>query len=349
MPVVLITGVSRFLGGRLAAQLAADPQIERVIGIDAIPPRTADLPRLGRTEFVRADIRNPLVGKVLSQARVTTVVHAALMASPRPVGGRVPMQEMNVIGTMQLLAACQRSDTVERFVLRSTTAVYGCGPGDPAVFGEDDDVHEASGERVHESATGGYAKDAVEVEGYVRGFARRRPDVEVAVLRMATVLGPTIDNAFTRYLGMPVVPTPAGYDPRLQLLHEDDAVEVLRRATVQPHPGVVNVAADGVVTLTQLLRRLGRLRLPVPPSALGLVGTLVRNGGVLDVTGAETRYPHSGRVVDTGRLRNSFGYAPRFDTAATVAAFAAGLRSRPRPAVAALGVGSRVLGHSNTA
>src|SRR4051812_41736582 len=184
MSVVLITGVSRFLGGRLAAQLAADPKVERVIGIDAIPPRPSDLPRLGRTEFVRADIRNPLVAKVLSQARVTTVVHAALMASPRPVGGRVPMQEMNVIGTMQLLAACQRSDTVDRVVLRSTTAVYGCGPADPAVFTEDEGAHD----RPRDGAPGGYAKDAVEVEGYVRGFARRRPDVGVTVLRMATVL-----------------------------------------------------------------------------------------------------------------------------------------------------------------
>src|SRR3954454_10201345 len=221
MSVVLITGVSRFLGGRLAAQLAADPQVERVIGIDSIPPRADDLPRLGRTEFVRADIRNPLVAKVLGQARVTTVVHAALMASPRTVGGRVPMQEMNVIGTMQLLAACQRSDTVARVVLRSTTAVYGCGPSDPAVFGEDDDAQGQSHDRSHDQAhdrapAGGYAKDAVEVEGYVRGFARRRPDVEVSVLRLATVLGPTVQNGFTRYLGMPVVPTPVGYDPRLQ-------------------------------------------------------------------------------------------------------------------------------------
>ena len=344
MSVVLITGVSRFLGGRLAAQLAADPQVERVIGIDAIPPRTADRPRLGRTEFVRADIRNPLVGKVLGQARVTTVVHAALMASPRPVGGRVPMQEMNVIGTMQLLAACQRSDTVERVVLRSTTAVYGCGPGDPAVFAEDDSAHERA-----DASPGGYAKDAAEVEGYVRGFARRRPDIGVSVLRMATVLGPTVDNGFTRYLGMPVVPTPAGYDPRLQLLHEDDAVEVLRRASVQAHPGVYNVAADGVVTLTQLLRRLGRVRLPVPAAALGVVGALVRNSGVLDVTAEDTRYLHYGRVVDTRRLRERFGYEPRFDTAETVAAFAGGPNTRPRPAALALGVGSRVLGRSPSA
>jgi len=336
--VVLITGVSRFLGGRLAAQLAADPQVERVIGIDAVAPPPADLPRLGRTEFVRADIRNPLIAKVLAQARVSTVVHAALMASPRPVGGRVPMQEMNVIGTMQLLAACQKSETVERVVVRSTTAVYGCGPADPAVFGEEFEPHDA--------AAGGYARDAVEVEGYVRGFGRRRPDIQVSVLRLATVLGPTIENGLTRYLRMPVVPTPLGFDPRLQLLHEDDAVEVLRLATVSSRPGVVNVAADGVLTLTQLLRRLGRVRVPVPPAALGLAGTLVRNSGVVDVTAEEARYLYYGRVVDTRRLHEQFGYVPRHDTAAAAAAFAGSAGPRRRPALVALGVGSRLLGGS---
>src|SRR5690349_4416928 len=157
--VVLITGVSRFVGGRLAAQLAADPAIDRVIGIDTVPPRSADLPLLGRTEFVRADIRNPLIAKVMSQARVQTVVHSALISVPREIGGRVSMQEMNVIGTMQLLAACQKSDTVQGVALRSTTAVYGSAASDPAVFTEDMEPHGASPR--------GYAKDAAEVEGYV--------------------------------------------------------------------------------------------------------------------------------------------------------------------------------------
>src|SRR5919197_387488 len=167
--VLLITGVSRFLGGRLAAQLAADPSVERIIGIDTMPPRTSELALLGRTEFVRADIRNPLIAKVMSQARVNVVVHAALLATPRTAGSRVAMQEMNVIGTMQLLAACQKSDTVARLVVRSTTAVYGCGPSLPAVLTED--AHPREGRQT------GYAKDAVEIEGYVRGFARRRADV----------------------------------------------------------------------------------------------------------------------------------------------------------------------------
>jgi UDP-glucose 4-epimerase len=333
--VVLITGVSRYLGGRLAAQLAADPAIERVIGIDTMPPRTADLALLGRTEFVRADIRNPLIAKVIAQAQVNTVVHTALMASPRRAGGRVPMQEMNVIGTMQLLAACQKSDTVRQVVLKSTTAVYGCGPSDPAVFTED--MH------AHEGAQAGYAKDAVEVEGYVRGFARRRPDVHTTVLRLANVIGPTIDTALTRYLGMPVVPTVIGFDPRLQLLHETDAIETLRLAAVSPRPGIFNVAGDGVMPLSQIIRRAGRIRVPVPTSAIGFAGALVRNSGVADFTAQEAGYLTFGRAVDTTLLREEFGYTPRYSTAATVDSYLEAQRSLPRVALAGIGVGSRIL------
>jgi UDP-glucose 4-epimerase len=271
----------------------------------------------------------------MAQAQVSTVVHAALMASPRTVGSRVAMQEMNVIGTMQLLAACQKSDTVERLVLRSTTAVYGCGPSDPAVFTED--MHP------HDGGQTGYAKDAVEVEGYVRGFARRRADVEVSVLRLANILGPTIDNALVRYLAMPVVPTSLGFDPRLQLLHEADAVEALRLATVAARPGVVNVAGDGVVSLSQVLRRTGRFRLPVPAGALGLVGALVRNSGALDVTAEESRFLNFGRVVDTTRLRDEFGFQPRYTTAETVEAYRQGLGPRPRLLLTGTGVGSAML------
>ncbi|MGI8679114.1 MAG: NAD-dependent epimerase/dehydratase family protein [Jatrophihabitans sp.] len=341
MSVVLITGVSRHLGGRLAAQLAADPGVERVIGIDVVPPRRSDLPLLGRTEFVRADIRNPLVAKVIARARVTTVVHATLMASPRTIGARLPMQEMNVIGTMQLLAACQKSDTVQRVVLKSTAAVYGCGPRDPAVFTED--MHPAGGAR------NGYAKDAAEVEGYVRGFGRRRPDIDVSVLRYTFVVGSGVDSALTRYLSMPFVPTPLGFDPRLQLLHESDAVETLRLATVSSRPGTFNVAADGVLALSQAVRRAGGLRVPVAAPAMALAGAAVRNAGVLEVAAEDPRYLTYGRALDTTRLRREFGYIPRYTTADALNSILPGGRSMARVALAGIGVGSRLMSTRVTA
>lgn len=305
MPTVLITGVSRHVGGRLAAALSADPSIDRIVGLDTVAPRPDDQARLGRTEFVRADIRNPLVAKVLAQAEVDVVVHASVLAAPR-VFARTSMKETNVIGTMQLLSACQRSETVRRLVVKSTTAVYGSGPRDPAVFTESMTAKRGTDP--------GYAQDAVEMESYVRGFSRRRPDVEVSVLRLAPVVGPELDSPFTRYLSVPIVPTAMGFDPRLQLLHEVDAVEVLRRATVESHPGTFNVAADGVVTLTQALRLARRLRLPVPGPALGAVSTLVGNSGLPQVSAEQRGYLNFGRVVDTSRLRTEFGYRPRFTT-----------------------------------
>src|SRR3954465_15419435 len=128
--VVLVTGVSRFLGARVANTLQADPGIERVIGVDTVPPTAS----LGRTEFVRVDIRTPSIAKVIASADVDTVVHLNLVTAA--MGPRPKMKELNVIGTMQLLAACQRSPDMRKLVVRSSAAVYGSSPRDHAVFTE---------------------------------------------------------------------------------------------------------------------------------------------------------------------------------------------------------------------
>lgn len=129
--VAIVTGVSRYLGGKMADRLVDQPGIDRVIGVDVVPP-----PRPLAAEFVRADIRNPAITKLLDEAGVDTVVHMGVIATPRQAGGRSLMKDINVIGTMQLLGACQRAESVRRLVVKSTAAVYGSGPKDPAMISE---------------------------------------------------------------------------------------------------------------------------------------------------------------------------------------------------------------------
>ena len=310
--VVLVTGVSRYLGARLASTLAADPSIERVIGVDTVPPRPEALHQLGRTEFVRADIRNPLIAKVIAHAEVDTVVHMNVIATPLGAGGRTAMKEINVIGTMQLLAACQKAPSMRKLVVKSTTAVYGSSPRDPALFTED-----AEPKALPKS---GYAKDAVEVEGYVRGFGRRRPDVTLSLLRFTNFIGATIETPLTRYLSLPVVPTVLGFDPRIQLCHEDDGVEVLRRCALEEHPGIFNVGGSGVLLLSQAIRRVGRLAFPVPSPLVTLVGQVFRRAGLVDFSPEQMRYLEHGRVADVSRLSAEFGWTPR-STADAMQAF----------------------------
>ncbi len=303
--VVLVTGVSRYLGGRMARILTDDPSIERVIGVDVVAP-SGDI---GGADFVRADIRNPIIGKVISTAKVDTVVHMGVIATPRQAGGRAPMKEINVIGTMQLLAACQKASSVEKLVVKSSSTVYGAGPGDPALFTEDMEPRHLP--------TSGWAKDSVEVESYVRGLARRRPDLTVTTLRFANFLGPTANTPMAQYFSLPVVPTVLGYDARLQFVHEDDGLEAIRRATVADHPGIFNVAGDGVLSLSQAIRRAGRVEFPVIPQLVGLVGQWVRRGGFADFSPEQIRLLTHGRAIDTTRLKRQFGFEPRFTTEAT--------------------------------
>ena len=300
--VVLVTGVSRYLGGRFAARLSHDPAVDRVIGVDVVPP-THDL---GEAEFVRADIRNPVIAKVIEQAAVDTVVHMSVIATPTSAGGRVTMKEINVIGTMQLLAACQRAVGVRRLVVKSTAAVYGSSPRDPAIFTED------TGAKVLPRS--GWGKDSVEVEGYVRGFSRRRPDVEVATLRLANFVGPGVRTPMTDYFKLPVLPTVFGFDARLQFVHEDDGLEALRLATVGRATGVINVAGDGVLMLSQAARLAGRPTVALPRPVAGPVGQLFRRAGLADFSPEQMAFLAFGRCLDTTRMRSVLGLTPAYTT-----------------------------------
>ncbi|MEW2137277.1 NAD-dependent epimerase/dehydratase family protein [Streptomyces sp. NPDC005409] len=314
--VVLVTGAARQLGGRFVRRIQRDPEVERVIAVDAVTPPH----RLGSAEFVRTDIRQSAIARVLAEHAVDTVVHLAVTGGAAGVGGgHSVVKETNVIGTMQLLGACQKSPTVRRLVVKSSTSVYGGTSRDPAVFTETTQPKSLP--------AGGFAKDATEVEGYVRGFARRRPDVAVCVLRFANILGPFADSALAEYFSMPVMPTVLGYDPRLQFVHEDDVLDVLRLAARAPEPGTLNsgtfnIAGDGVLLLSQCARRLGRPTLPLLLPAVTWVGQALRAVGATDFSPEQIRLLTHGRVVETTQMREVLGFAPMYTTVETFADFA---------------------------
>jgi UDP-glucose 4-epimerase len=299
---VLITGIAGQLAGLVARALESRDDVLEVIGVDVREPHHD----LGRTEFVRADIRNPLVARVITASRVDTVLHMATTATPSAAGGRARMKELNVIGAMQLLAACQKAPAMRRFVLKSTAAVYGAAHDDPALFVEDD--------QPRTKPAHGFAKDATEIEGYARTFARRRPDVDLTVLRFANFLGGQVQGAFDALFNFPIVPTVMGFDPRLQFVHEEDGVAVLLRAVVGGPAGTFNVAGDGVLYLSQCARLAGRPTAPIPGPLVSAVAGTFRRQKRADFASDQLQFLRYGRAVDTTRLREEFGYQPRWTT-----------------------------------
>lgn len=299
---VLITGISQELAGMLARALEERDDVEYLAGVDVREPRHD----LRRTEFVRADIRNPLVARVITATDVDTVVHMQVASGPASAGGRARMKEQNVIGTMQLLAACQKTRSLEKLVVKSSTAVYGSDYTDPALFRED------ATPRVPPKS--GFAKDVTEVEGYARSFGRRRKDVTVTILRFANFIGGAIDSLLARYFALPAVPTVLGFDPRLQFCHPDDAIEVFVRSVLEDHHGIFNVSGPGILYLSQAIRMAGRVPAPVPPPLVDLAGAIVRRSRHLDFSSEQLRFLQYGRIGDITKLRDQFGFEPVYST-----------------------------------
>lgn len=269
---VLITGLSTFWGGRLAAALESNPAIEAVVGVDSDDPSQ----ELGRTEYVRVGAEHRPIGKIVRAAKIDTVVDARLLVdSVRGPGGERPqaIHETNVIGTLNILAACSDPDSpVRKLVFKSSGHFYGSAQDDPAYFDE-------SMERRHPARTR-VERDVVEAEAAVARFRELRPDVITTVLRFANVLGAEVDTSHVRFLALPLVPMITGFDPRYQFVDEIDVVHALEFATVNHLPGAWNVAGDGVLSLSETISLLGKHPLPViPPWGTGLAVGVARRLG----------------------------------------------------------------------
>lgn len=300
---VLIAGLSRPLGARLAQALEADPGVEALVGVDEHDPPVV----LERTEFVRVGPDPAALRRVLSAARIDTVVDARLLADPAEGDARA-RRAVNEAGTDALLAALAAAG-VRALVVASAAHVYGCGAGDPAYFEEgmalpDDGTELARGLR--------------RAEATAAELRHRVPGARVAILRLVDVADPGGPGrpgaALARLLSVPqVVPAVAGFDPRLQLLHPDDAVAALEHAALEPIDGVFNVAADGVLPLSELAALLDRRPAPLlPPWGAGAAAMALRRTG-LPLAPELVALLRHGRAVDNRRLKAT-GLRLRFTT-----------------------------------
>jgi UDP-glucose 4-epimerase len=312
---ILITGVSGYWGTALARRLERSTNVEYVAGIDVRPP-AADL---ANTEFIRADIRNPVIARLLPEIRADTIVHSDVLLVPEPGKSSAQLHDINVIGTLQLLAAIEKTQTVRTLIVRGSAAIYGAEPGAPDFFSEDMARWFAPRTR--------FQRDIGELESYFTAFAKRFPDITVTILRYQPTLGLQIDTPLTRYLGRPVVPTQLGFDPRLQFVHDEDAVLALEATVQRPARGAVNVAGEGSISLTKLLRLCGRLALPVPAPMFGAALVAGKRLGLPRMPPETVPWLRFGLTIDCKRLIGEVGFRPR-STLRTVEEFAGEVHGR---------------------
>ncbi|UJR81307.1 NAD-dependent epimerase/dehydratase family protein [Sandaracinus amylolyticus] len=313
---VAITGACSFLGRNLIGVLEEDDTIARVVVLDVATPRTAGR----KTRSYRVDLTQPTAAarasEILRAEQVDVLAHLAFLSSPTPAEGWA--HELESVGTMHLLVAAREAG-VRRVVAASQTMLYGPHRSNPNFLFEGAALRGIEGCR--------FLADKIDAEVQLTRFASET-GARTTILRLAPVLGPTVRTWLTRWLSRRFVPTLLGFDPLVQLLHEADAIAALKTAIDVEVPGTFNVAGEGVLPITTIIKLAGRIGAPLPGPLLRRATALLWMGGMNEAPASFVDYLRYLCVADTTQARDALGFEPAYTTREAVLDFGGALRLR---------------------
>ncbi len=313
-----ITGSSGYLAQQLIARLAADPECEFILGLDVRPREPAvRCPGL----FLRYDLASPWgeLRDFLRSRGINAGLHLAWQFNPIHDAKR--QRQVDVEGSSNFFCAAEAAG-LKRIVYTSSTTAY-VGPSNPA-----QPPFLAEHSPVSGTTRYLYSKHKAEVDRMAQEFMTRHPEIQVIILRPAIVLGPNTRNIVSKMMEWPWPSFPwmfqvRGADPPMQYVSEEDTAEVIYRAVKSKARGIFNVAGDGIVRFTELVRAVGKRPLPFPASLLYPATAVLWAlrlapfpAGILDLI----RYPW---VADNTRLKTVFGYSPRLTSRQALESFVA--------------------------
>jgi UDP-glucose 4-epimerase len=237
-------------------------------------------------------------------------VHGAFLSHPTHASDWA--HELEDVGTMHVLNACAGVEP-RRFVMISTTLVYGAHPKNPNFLIEEAEL------RGHRDSR--FVNDKVRAERQVQRYAKEHPEVEVCVLRFAPILGPTISNMFTRFFSRPVAPVMMGHDPLMQFVHEQDAAYALSQAVESRAVGAFNIVGKGVLPYTTVLALLGRVPMPMPQIVARQLTKILWTTQLVGSPPSFLDFLLYLCVADGARARRELGFSPRLSIKRTILDF----------------------------
>lgn len=306
---VLITGAAGYIGRELVAELTRDRRsIERITATDIRLPAAGQ--RAENVDYVELDVRDSSLTDVLRERDVDTVAHLAAIVTPGKGDTADLEYSVDVTGTRNVVESCLQCG-VRHFVYTSSGAAYGYWPDNPVLLRESDPL------RGNDSFA--YSRNKRLVEEMLAAYRSEHTELSQLIFRPGTILGATVANQITAMFERPVVLGLREVDAPFVFVWDRDVVACLARGIHERRSGIYNLSGDGVVTLRDIARQLGKPYLRLP-AALLRTGLAVLHPLHIAPYGPEQVDFLSYRpVLCNDKLKSEFGYTPAKTSAETFA------------------------------
>jgi nucleoside-diphosphate-sugar epimerase len=319
---VVITGASGNVGTSVLHALAREPAVDSILGVQRRLPEMS----FPKTEWALADIGKYDLVSLFRGADV--VLHLAWAIQPSRDSEE--LHRINVEGSRRVFAAAGEAG-VRALVYASSIGAYSPGPKDRAVDESwPTEGIETSFYSVHKAAT----------ERLLDEFEQAHPDVRSVRLRPGLIFKAEAATEIRRYFVGPFLPSPL-VNPslipivpdverlRFQAVHSLDIGDAYRLAIVRDDArGAYNVAADPVLDPDELARVLRARKLPVPAAALRAGAAAAWRARLTPTPEGWVDMALGVPIMDTSRIRDELGWAPRHSSGSALLELLEGMRSR---------------------
>lgn len=300
MEKVFITGISGYIGSKLASRLIQIENIKEIVGIDIVQPHICH----DKVIFYKRDIREP-IEHILNRHTIDTVVHLAYVVAP--IHHKRLMEDINVGGTRNVLEACASSG-IKHLLYTSSATAYG--------FHADNDVPltEDSPLRGNDDFT--YSKTKKEIEAVVADYISRNHGIVVTIIRPSFVVGPGFDDPLARHLKKRIVLLPSNTQP-FQFVHEDDLINIICILLQRRAGGIFNIGADGTITSDEMVKLLGNISIRLNFNLMYVLTRLawtLRLSFVTQFPSAALNLARYHWVVTSEKLKRELGYEYKYTT-----------------------------------
>ena len=302
--VIAVTGASGQVGAAVCRRLVAAEGVRQVVALDQTRPRVHGV------TWRRADPADP--GLAGSLQRVDVLVHLALSVDPD--ADRAEQRQRNT-RSAQVAVTAAAATGVRQLVLLSSARVYGAHPDNPVPLDEDAPL------RAQPEAS--VLGDLLEIERLARRAERAYPQLAVAVLRPALLVGPGLEHAAAGLLDGPRLLVVRGARPHWQFCHIDDLASAAEVVVLNGLTGPLTVASEGWLEQADVEKALGRRRMELPAAVAFGTAARLHAIGVTSGPASELAFLVHPWVVGSERLREA-GWSPDYTNAEALAAYAEG-------------------------